>query len=72
MGCELYTVTLTTKVWLPETSVITLFVKGFLEIQVILWLEWKPHKFTPCCINYEACMCGIYETRKYHTIMNAM
>ena len=38
---------LATELWLPETFVITLFVKVVLEMQVILWLEWKIHKFTP-------------------------
>ena len=47
---------LATELWLPETFVITLFVKVVSEIQVILWLEWKIHKFTPCCTNYEACV----------------
>ena len=42
--------------WLPATFVITLFVKVVSEIQVILWLEWKIHKFTPCCTNYEECV----------------
>ena len=27
----------------------------FLEIQLILLLEWKPHKFTAYRSNYEAC-----------------
>ena len=43
-----------TELWLLETIVITLFVKVVSEIQVILWLEWKPHKYTPCYTNYEA------------------
>ena len=47
---------LATELWLSETFVITLFVKGVSEIQVILWLEWKIHKFPPCCTNYEACV----------------
>ena len=58
MSCDIYQVTcyaLKNELWLPETFVITLFVKVVSEIQVILWLEWKPHKFTPCCTNYEAC-----------------
>ena len=45
---------LTNELWLLETFVITLFVK--VEIQVISWFEWKIHKFTPYCTNYEACV----------------
>ena len=37
-----------TEPWLLETFVITQFVKAVSEMQVILWLEWKLHKFTPC------------------------
>ena len=32
------------------------FLKVVSEIQVILWLKWKIHKFTPWCANYEACV----------------
>ena len=46
---------LTSELWLPETFVITLSVKVVPEMQLILLLEWKSHKFTPCCTNYEAC-----------------
>ena len=53
---------LPTELCLAET-----FVKVVSEIQVILWLEWKPHKLTPCCTNYEARV-GC----KYHTIINAI
>ena len=44
---------LTIEVWLPETCIIALFLKVVSEMEVILWPEWKPHKFTPCCTNYE-------------------
>ena len=47
---------LITELWLPETFVIALFVKVVSAMQVILWLKWKPHKFTPCCTNYETCV----------------
>ena len=47
---------LATELWLPETFVIALFVKEVSEIQVILWHEWKIHKFTPCLTNYDACV----------------
>ena len=72
MLCDLYSniFALTTELWLPETSVITLFVKVVSEIQVILWLEWKIHKFTPYCTNYEACV-G-FMRHKYYAIMNAI
>ena len=64
---------LTTELWLPETFVIILFVKVDLEIQVILWLEWKPHKFTSCCTNYEICEGFLrYVNSKYYTIMNVI
>ena len=65
MLCNLSTetcYTLTTELWLPETFVITLFVRVVSEIQVILWFEWKPHKFISCCTNYEA-----YEGFMRHT-----
>ena len=47
---------LTSELWLPETFVITLSVKVVPEMQLILLLEWKSHKFTPCCTNYEVCV----------------
>ena len=45
---------LATELWLPETFVIILLVRVVSEIHVILWLEWKIHKFTSWCTNYEA------------------
>ena len=60
---------LTTELWLPGTFVITLFVKVASEIQVILWLEWKPHRFTHCCTNYEACVGFMrHSNNKYYYI----
>ena len=47
---------LTTELWLTETIIISLLVKVVSVMQVILWLKWKPHKFTPCHANYEACV----------------
>ena len=50
-------------------------------MQVILWLEWKPHKFSHCCTNnIMRYVCGIYcrhvwdsyEICKYHIIMDAI
>ena len=46
---------LTTELWLPEIFVIALFGKRVSAMQVILWLKWKPHKFTACCTCYETC-----------------
>lgn len=56
------TVTCLKKTFVKET-----FVEVVSEMNFNLLLEWKPHKFIPCCTKYEACV-GC----KYHTIMNAI
>lgn len=46
---------LVSKLWLSETFIITPSVKLISGMQVILLLEWNPHKFTACYANYETC-----------------
>ena len=58
-----------------EIFVITLLEKALSEIHVILWLELKIHKFTPCCTNVEACVGFMRHVKPhynecYHVTMN--